>query len=527
MIKNLRSCFLLSCTLLTFSISGCGGAAGVLAVAAGGVATSEVLDKLDDKVTHIIQQAAAAGSLLSTKAARDLELEILAARQQLHDELNQNWDKLDQEKVSGLKALDKAVDDLNQNIQKLGTMEDDLSLDVDQKLNAIPFLKKAVTIRRVEGSSQYFRTEGLYVVKVKGNVFDQMAGKPIVKLGDETRDPSSVKTLDPNSVQLLPPYDLVINIPAALLKDMKAFQDRTLSYIPITISQKINNRDYAFQLWRDKLRDASYKFSLELFPKYPAAYRLTEFDMEPFVDTNQTLVAPARFMYVSGCGNSGCNAYYNVCTDVPAGAQPIQAVDFQDSFNGWGGFGKQWATSTGICAVYWQHSHNVGRNVGFNVQYHPAGSHVVPHDISLVALSSDDLDTSNAKDKESKQPANALLNSITTVPSSPVPVRMVIATVFGNFEFHIPKVEPTPASIPTTQVTPVQQLVVDHGAVRLGRTYAAQFSPNMVYYELVFRTFTGDELVDSTAKHSKLVDASPLINQSNFKRMTVALKTPW
>ena len=103
---------------------------------------------------------------------------------------------------------------------------------------------------------------------------------------------------------------------------------------------------------------------------------------------------------------------------------------------------------------------------------------------------------------------------------------MVVASVFG-INIPIPTVELSPASIPTTQVAPAQQIVVDYGAVRLGRTYAAQFSPNMVYYELVFRTFTGEELFDSTSKHSKLLDASPLVNQSNFKRMTVALKTPW
>src|SRR5690348_3173379 len=56
--------------------SSCGGPAAPLTVAAGGIAASKVLDKLEEKVTQIIQQAAAAGSLLSTKAARDLDLEI-------------------------------------------------------------------------------------------------------------------------------------------------------------------------------------------------------------------------------------------------------------------------------------------------------------------------------------------------------------------------------------------------------------------------------------------------------------------
>src|SRR5260370_31089574 len=141
---------LLVATISLFSLcAGCFEPAGVLTVAAGGVATSAVLDKLDDKVTHIIQQAAAAGSLLSTKAARDLQLEILAARQQLHDELNQNWDRLDQEKVSGLKMLVQAVDQLHQNIKKITYIKDDSYLDVYNKLKAIIIQHQSLSDRTV------------------------------------------------------------------------------------------------------------------------------------------------------------------------------------------------------------------------------------------------------------------------------------------------------------------------------------------------------------------------------------------
>lgn len=530
---RLKVCFFLMCTLLVLSNSDCGGggAAGVLTVAAGGIATDQVLDKLDAKVTNIIQQAAAAGSLVSTKVARDLELEVQAARQQLHDELKQNWDRLDKEEVSGLKEIDKAIDELNSNIQKAGNIEDDLSLDVDQKLNAIPFLKQSVTIRRVQGSSQYFRTEGLYVVNVKGNVFDQMADKPIVKLGDEKPcedDPTKPAPviLDPKSVSLQPPYDLVLKIDAGVIE--KYFQDRVLAYIPISICQQVKNRDYALQVWRKQYRDGKYKFSLELFPKYPAAYRLTEFDNEPFVDASQTLVQPARFMYIAGCGNSGCNAYYNVCTDVPAGAQAIQAVDFQDSFNGWGGFGRQWATSTGICAVYWQHSHNVGRNVGFNVQYHPLGSHIVPHDINLVPMSPDKQDEFSAKDIKGPQAANAVLNSfslISSMQNAIVSASAAVKQLINNASASAQTIQASEAtSTPNSQVAPAQLVAVDHGAVRFGRWYAAELSPNMDHYELDFRTFTGDELLDTNRKPSGKICSS---RSPNGTRLNIRLKTPW
>jgi len=72
---------------------------------------------------------------------------------------------------------------------------------------------------------------------------------------------------------------------------------------------------------------ADFKFTLELFPRYPAEYRLTEQDQGAIVDDTHTEVQIGREMAIPGCGDSGCNSYYNVCTDLPPGAQPIKAVD--------------------------------------------------------------------------------------------------------------------------------------------------------------------------------------------------------
>jgi hypothetical protein len=456
-----------------------------LTVAGAGITTSLLLDRLDEKATNIVQNAGAVGSLLTSKAARDVQLEIMAARQQLHDELNQNWDRLDGEKVSALRAIDSVLEELSKNVAQAGRLEDDLALDVDQQLNKIPFLAKAFTLRRVWGASQYYRPQGLYVISLHGNIFDQSAGTPEVWIGGQhLAAPPLMK----------PPYDVVLNIPVELIN--KHFQDRKLSYVDVVVKQKVPNRPYSFQIWRDEYRLADFRFMLELFPRYPAAYRLTEYDIEPTIDTSQVKVWPRREMYIPGCGNSGCNAYYNVCEDVPAGAQPIKAVDFYDSFNGWGGFGQQTVTSTGVCVVYWQHSHNVGRNVGFNVQYYPASSHVVPHDIALAPISSDSLsdyfkgddptDTAAAKDKS--------VTPQTVVDSGPY------AIVEGG---------------------------IDHGAVRLGRTYDAHFSNNMTSFTLVFRTFTGEELILTPGKKSDLLDASPVEDKTSFKRMTVGIKPPW
>jgi hypothetical protein len=482
MIRHKCACALLVVAVLSLQQ---GLAIDPLTVGAAGITTSLLLDKMADKASQVVQDAGAVGSLVASKAARDIELEIMAARQQLHEELNTNWDHLDQEKVSGLRALDSALDSLTKNVAQAGRIEDDLSLDVDQKLNSIPFLAKSMTIRRIWGASQYYKPQGSYVISLHGNIFDQQAGTPDVYIGGKHLDiPPAMN----------PPYDVVLNVPVGLINDK--FVDRKLAYVPVVVEQHIRNRDTAFQFWRDAYRLGEFKFSLELFPKFPAAYRLTEYDQEPIVDTTRMLTQPRREMLIPGCGESGCNKYYNVCNDVPAGGQPIQAKDFYDSFNGWGGFGAVTKTSTGVCAVYWQHSHNVARNVGFSVDYYPAGSHVVPHDVQLVPLSSDSL-ADYFKDDDTK-------------------------------DRDVAKDKPAP---PNTTTQPAAFTIVengiDHGAVRLGRTYDAHFSNSMQSFTLVFRTFTGEELIVTPAKSNPEVDASTLENQTNFKRMTVAIKPPW
>src|SRR5260370_39735138 len=105
----------------------------------------------------------------------------------------------------------------------------------------------------------------------------------------------------------------------------------------------------------------------------------------------------------------------------------------------------------------------------------------------------------------------------------------VVTQIFTGVRIAIPSLQMNQLTpkITVDSVTPSQLTLVDHGAVRLGRTYSARFSPNMKSFDLVFRTFTGEELVVTPAKSARLVDSSPLENQTTFKRMTVALKTPW
>src|SRR5579871_2948168 len=144
---------------------------------------SAFLDKLADKAKNVVQDAGGVGSLLVSKAARDMQLEIMAARIQLHDELGKQWDTLDQQKVSVLKEMDSSLDKLHADLGQVSQMQDDLVLDVDSTLNKIPFLKETKTIRRVWGASQYYKPNGIYIVTLHGNIFDAGAGGPDVTVG--------------------------------------------------------------------------------------------------------------------------------------------------------------------------------------------------------------------------------------------------------------------------------------------------------------------------------------------------------
>jgi len=477
--------FLVLCATLIFPYEASRGQ-GLATVFAAGITTSALLDKLSDKANNVVQNAGAVGSLVASKAARDIQLEIMAARIQLHDELNQNVDRLDQQKVSVLKEIDSSLTQISNDISRVSEMQDDLVLDIDGVLNRVPFLKDVKTIRRIWGASQYYRPNGIYIVTLHGNIFDTGAGAPDVTVGG--RHLSA-----PPIVQ--PPYDVRLEIPASMLNDR--FQDRKLTQVPVVVKQRVYARDYWLQVWRDEYKTQEYNFTIELFPKYPAAYRLTEFDSMPDFDQSQTLTWPRRETLIPGCGNPGCNAYYQISEDLPPNNQPAGPpawTNFYDSrgVNWYSGFGPCHNTSTGAVCTYWQHSHDQARNVGFDVLYHPPKTVTVARDIELVPISGESLshyfDDPQANDAGQAKDAQV-----------------------G----------------PTGQSYAIAEKGIDHGAVRIGQTYDIHFNNSMKSYTLVFRTFTGQEIVVTPGKGSDALELSQLENQSDFKRITVAFKPPW
>jgi hypothetical protein len=79
-------------------------------------------------------------------------------------------------------------------------------------------------------------------------------------------------------------------------------------------------------------------------------------------------------MIVPGCGESGCNAQWQVCGFAPSNTKTTGNIrNYTDSFGGgWGDWvGPPAITQTQVCRTFNQHSHNVTRTVSFQFEVIP------------------------------------------------------------------------------------------------------------------------------------------------------------
>jgi hypothetical protein len=467
-----------------------------------GVLTSVALDKLQDKADQIIGNAAAAGGLLSAKAARDLQLAIDAARVQLSDELNKNWDRMDQQKISILRALDQQANVIQGAVTQAGRIEDKVYLDADELAGKFPFVKSTPSIRRVDGASQHFKflDGSFYKVDITGNLFKPFGPEAALYLFDDTDEHHRI---DSSWLVPTPPYTVSVRIPSSVLNGH--FQERTLAYVPLIVKTNVEKSGFIFG---KKSVPAKFTIKIELFPKFPITYQLVEYRTQKIVDNGATSIQKGSLNVIPGCGDSGCNKYYTICTDIPAGAQPLSVAQYYDSFQGWGGFGNPRITPTGMCADYWQHSHNVTRNVGFDVYYHPTKNTTVVQLLELTPLDQAPLPT---------------------VMCSPQPMQQI------RIEGFTPKIETVMVVPPGCLVDQAiqqqlqiiaRQLQSPHGLLQLGRSYAVRFDSDKQSYDFVVKSFTGEEFYAVPGHADSVIDVSEE-NQTDFKRLVVKLKDPW
>jgi hypothetical protein len=187
-------------------------------------------------------------------------------------------------------------------------------------------------------------------------------------------------------------------------------------------------------------------------------------------------------MTIPGCGDSGCNAYYNVCTNFPAGAQPTRTVNLVDTFSGWGGFGAVTYGASQACQGYWQHSHNVARNVKIDVEYHPLQPQMQHRGVEL---------------------------------------KPIVVGGAAPYCTALP---------PEMKTQPIAAEMVAQGSstvcwIQLGVTYSAEFDPAMKGYTLAIKTFNGEPYAATENSADPGIEIHDT-KQPPFNRSTIKLKPP-
>jgi len=532
------------------------------------------LDKAEDDAQALISQAAGAASLVTTKAARDLELLIQDARQQLHGELNEQEDRLGEQEQMILGTIKQGLAQLHAEINQAGQLKDEIVLDVDDTLSRLPFTKSTPLIQRINGATQYYRDHGLYRVEVLNNFIATAGDIPRVsieakgkevdpKTGMETK--IKVQRILENLV-ILPPHKLVITLASEEINDQ--FKDDQLAEIPVTISAKVQNRLHFYQFWKSRFRDEKFRFTLELLPKYPATYRLVELDTQDSYDTSKVLTQKGDIATLPGCGDSGCTNWYTVCNQkIPAGSKPIGISGYYDSFSGWGGFNKasSYVTSTGMCVLYYQHSHNQARNVSIDVDYYPLMPTIVDVPVGLTPISFDEANISETGKSAPECKNLALLppsdlKATSLLPANPSRTAQADLTTTANIS-RIPSFTdvflsstPTPTTssatllatigtvniqetfdlihakllmascIPLTGPPTLQRTAM--GRLKFGRTYEARFNQKAQSFRLLVRLFTGEEEVVSPGHPAPLVDVTQEL-KTEARNIVVDIKAPW
>lgn len=337
-------------------------AADPLAVAAPGFPAAFVLDKLQARAAFLAGKAIGDGSLQASRSARELQLMIANTRVALGDKVDERWDKLAADSQAMLRTLDKAAAVTPAEGSPRGRIEDRVVLDVGSQLSRPPFNGGTPAIQRIEGATVALRREGAYRVSIETNLPSAGATAYAVTIAGQP--------VPPDWLQVAPPNRVALTIPAAALADH--FSDRVLVHLPVELTAVMPATSWRF--WQSSIRQLTFPFSLELFPRKPLAYTLKEFTAPSAVDDKRTLLVKGTPQTVAGCGRAPCVRDQVVCVDVPAGAKPVDTVNYRDSMSsdpngGWTGAVS--ATPTGFCAIYKQQSPTVSRSVSFDVRYNP------------------------------------------------------------------------------------------------------------------------------------------------------------
>lgn len=338
-----------------------------LSVAAPGFPTAFVLEQLAARAAFLAGKASGEGALAASKSARELQLMIANAKAALRDQAEERWDKLGADEQALLRRLDQVAQTPPDPRQGRGRLEDPVVLDVAAALARPPFTDTKPSIRRVEGASQIYRAQGAYRLTIQTNLPAAGATSYAVSVAGQPAPPQWLQVSPPGQ----PAGTLVLTVPARALND--SFADRTLVHVPVEVSAVFPATSWKF--WRADTLAIGFPFSLELFPRKPFSGVLKETGTPTEVDASRTLLARGKPVPVPGCGSPGCVRDQNVCNEVPAGAKPLEPVNFTDSALG-DGSGSGWTGAVqplpnGFCVIYKQQAPALSRSVGFDIRYNP------------------------------------------------------------------------------------------------------------------------------------------------------------
>lgn len=430
-----------------------------LVVAAPGFPAGFVLDKLNARAAFLAGKAIGDGSLIGSKNARELQLMVANTRVALGDKVEDRWDKLAADYQNQLRSLDKIAAVTPPDNSPRGRIEDRIVLDVSAQLSRAPFNDGTPAVKRIEGASVTLRSDGAYRLVIDTNLPSAGATAYSVTMAGQA--------VPPDWLQVAPPNRVALTIPAAALE--KSFGDRSLVHLPMELSAVMPSTSWKF--WQSNIKQVTFPFSLELFPRKPLGYVLKELAAPTVVDDKRTLLVKGAPQTVPGCGRSGCVKDQVICVDAPAGSKPVDTINFRDSMSsdpngGWTGAVSP--TPTGFCAIYKQQSPTVSRQVSFDVRYNP--------------LAGDRQET-----EKKLQP---------------------------------PRKKTTDAP-------------VEADALEFGTLYSAEFSPQFTGYELVLKAFTGQTYSASagsggnTAPTSALMKVQAPDRELSPPRLRVSFQAPW
>lgn len=429
--------------------------AQALSVAEPGFPTGFVLDKFSARAATIAAKALAEPSLVASKSVRELQVLIATARLELRDATEERWDKLAAPQQALLREIDRALQSQPVPAADRGRIDQPVVLDLAPSLAKLQFSSGTPVLKKVEGASQYFRASGSYRLRLETNLPALGATGFTLTIAGQPVPAGWLVVTPPGSVQ--------VTIPAAALAD--SFSDRTLVHLPLELVGVMPVGSWKF--WQSNTRAVSQPFALELFPKKPFSFTLKESTSTTSVDESQVLLAKGKPQQVPGCGAPGCMRDQNVCNEVPAGAKPLEPVNFSD--NALDDPAGAWTAAVapqphGFCVVYKQQSPRRVRLVNFDIRYNPASS---------------------------------------TPKLSDRPVRR----------------EGAAASAPP-----------EADGLELGTRYSGELSRDVQTWELVLKAFTGQTLRAGPAGVSgggARLQLSPLQHEADRSRLNFSVQLPW